>query len=199
MAYDVSMFMADVETISDELRENSIYKDAKESIEKAMDNVEISSEEKKKLLSGYLQNFSIPALQMAFDAASKIKLLEHEIEKAAFEKLRVLADIKKNYGFGNASAEAGLGEDTKDGLVDEQKAGFFKDQIYKLAKTLSENSYMLAQNDVPTPEWMADAIKLCSEFLSAGKIDITVDRTLPETVTTVTYNANATTPNGLDV
>lgn len=59
-------------------------------------------------------------------------------------------------------------------LLDEQIAGFEYDMSYKAAKTLSENSAMLAQADQPTPEWMADSIKILVEMMTRGKLNLKV-------------------------
>ncbi len=57
-------------------------------------------------------------------------------------------------------------------LLDEQIAGFEYDMSYKAAKTLSENSAMLAQADQATPEWMADSIKILIEMMTRGKLNL---------------------------
>lgn len=197
----ITSFMIDVNTISTQILSNAIYTDAKKTIEDQLDNVEISTEEKDKLLSAFVQNFSVPAMTLAFEYAAKIPLLnleqqkiDAEKDKAVYDKLTSLAGLKKNYGFKDATLE-GLGTDSKDGMVDKQIEGFYKDQVYKAVKTFSEQAAMLAQNDIPTPDWMVDVMKIGTEILSSGKIDILVSGN--PAVTTVTYNATATAPDGL--
>jgi hypothetical protein len=60
-------------------------------------------------------------------------------------------------------------------LLEEQISGFQHDMEYKAAKTLSENSAMLAQADQPTPEWMVDSIKILIEMMTRGKLNIKVE------------------------
>ena len=202
MAVTIESFMTDVDAISEKIKANTIYTDAYDALTVNLDNVEVSTEEKDKLLASFLQNFSIPALTLAFEHAMKIPLfdleqqkLEAEKDKAAYDKLTSLASLKKQYGFGNATT-MDLGASTDDGLLDRQIEGFYKDQVYKISKTFSEQAAMLAQNDVPTPEWMTDVLRIATEILSSGKIDVTVSGD-PE-VTTVVYDGTATEPNGLD-
>ena len=200
----IDSFMTDVETISDRLQDNPLYTDAKNTITEQLDNVEISTEEKDKLLSSFLQNFSLPAITLAFENAAKIPLLnieqqkaEAEKDKALYDKLQSLASLKKQYGFKDATTET-LGADSGDGLIDKQIEGFFKDQIYKGIKTFSEQSAMLANNDITTPPWMVDYMKIGAEMLSSGKINIKVEEVSGEEVTTVNYDGDATEANGLD-
>ena len=198
----IDSFMTDVDSISTRLLANPIYADAKATIVDQLDNVEISTEEKDKLLSAFLQNFATPAITLAFEHAAKIPLLNLEQQKidaekdeAVYKKLQALAGLHKQYGYKEATL-TGLGTDSKEGLLDRQTQGFYKDQIYKTVKTFSEQAAMLAQNSIETPAWMVDIMRIGSEILSDGKIDITVTGD-PE-VTTVVYNGTATEPNGLD-
>jgi hypothetical protein len=198
----IDSFMTDVDNISTKLLANPIYADAKATIVDQLDNVEISTEEKDKLLSAFLQNFATPAITLAFEHAAKVPLLNLEQQKvdaekdeAVYKKLQALAGLHKQFGYKNASL-TGLGTSTDDGLIDRQTKGFYKDQVYKIVKTFSEQAAMLAQNSVATPDWMTDVMRIGTEILSDGKMDVTVTGD-PE-VTTVKYNATATEPNGLD-
>jgi hypothetical protein len=198
----IATFMADVETISTSMLTNPIYTDAKETITEQLDNVEISTEEKDKLLSAFVQNFSVSALTLAFEHAAKIPLLNLEQQKidaekdeAVYKKLAALADLKKKYGYKEATLTE-LGTDSGEGLIDRQTEGFYKDQVYKVMKTFSEQAAMLENAGVTTPPWMVDVMRIGTEILSDGKMDVEVTGD-PE-VTTVTYDGTATEPNGLD-
>lgn len=184
-------FITEVNTACEELLKNKLITDAKTSILDQLHNTEITIEERNKLYTAYLQQISLGALGYAIDI---VKMMP-EVEASQWKKLSAEAQVKKNFGYGNASIENGLGESTKDGIVDKQIEGFFKDMVYKAMKSCNENGAMLAQADVPTPEWMTDIIKLATEIMSDGKINIV--KTAGETQ--VTYLQDATAPNGLDV
>ncbi|MDD5360418.1 MAG: hypothetical protein PHI79_03480 [Sulfurovaceae bacterium] len=57
-------------------------------------------------------------------------------------------------------------------LLEKQTRGFDRDMDYKLIKTLSENSAMLAQADQATPEWIVKTMKLLAETMTEGRINI---------------------------
>lgn len=77
-------------------------------------------------------------------------------------------------------------------LLVKQTVGFDHDMEYKLAKTLTENSSMLAQADQATPVWMVDTIKLLGGLMTEGRINIKEENGS----TVVEYNPSSETdPN----
>jgi len=202
MAIDITSILEDMNTISEALNANAIIVEAKDSILKSLDNAEISTEERDKLFSAYIQQLSIGILTQAIGLAKDVpilklqeKKLEAEAVKAVYDKLQSIASLKKQFGYGNATEE-GLGDSSGDGLIDKQINGFYKDMVHKAVKTFSEQAAMLAQNDVATPDWMVDIMKIGAEIMADGKINILVSG--EPAVTTVNYDGDATEANGLD-
>ena len=203
MAITVDSILGNIDVISKRLEDNVLIKAAKDAVKEEMGNAEISSEEQGKIYANFAQQISLSLVTEAIKLSSEIPLLtlkEQELQaaadKAVYDKLQSLAALKKQYGYKDADAN-GLGNSSGDGLIDKQIIGFFKDQVYKGVKTFSEQAAMLAQNDVPTPSWMVDYMKIGAEMLSDGKINLKVVGEGDSATTEVNYDGDATEANGL--
>jgi hypothetical protein len=116
-----------------------------------------------------MRELSNSIIVQAIEIVRTAPLLEEQIKKAKLDKLAELAQIKKNYGYNNAT-ENDLGISTNDGMVDKQIEGFDKDMIYKVVKISQEGASMLAQVDIATPPWMTDTIKNGIKIMTDNQI-----------------------------
>ncbi|NKQ40043.1 MAG: hypothetical protein HF962_00515 [Sulfurovum sp.] len=164
-----------------------------------MSNVDITEEERNRLLAGYLQQVSVGLIPLGVSILTKAKEELELVAKAKYDKLVSLAVLKKQYGYASAT-EDNLGESSGDGLIDKQTAGFEKDIYHKLNTSYLSMQGILANNEVSVPEWQVDVIRLLTEFLTDGKIDVSVSTdSTGERSTTVQYKEDSTSPNGLNV
>jgi len=196
MATTAAQIIKNIGDFSKALNGSEIVKEAKASIKEMILASEVSLEERERMMTAYIQQLSLGILNSATELAKSLPVLEQDLEKATWEKHIARAQLIKKYGFKDATLES-LGTSSGDGMIDMQTAGFYKDQIYKLNKTLAEMSAMLAQNDIETPEWITDILKLFAEIMSDGRVDLLVTGTGEDKVTTVTYDHDAVKPNGL--
>ena len=190
--------IANIGSFSEALNGSVIVKEAKASIKEMILSAEVSLEERERMFTAYIQQLSLGILSQAVDLAKSLPVLEQEKDKAGLDKFIAQAQLIKQYGFKDATPTS-LGDSSGDGMIDIQTKGFYKDQVYKLDKVLSEMAAMLAQNDIVTPDWIVSVQKLCTEIMTDGKIDVKVTGTGAAKVTTVTYNKDNTEPNGLGV
>ena len=188
---DLQKFVDEVNAVSKELWEkNTIAQETKNFIKNQLDNVEISTEDRDKLYLQFIEQLGIGLIAQAQNIVLNVPV----INKSKFEELQALAVLHKQHGYGNATSEE-LGESTGDGLIDEQIKGFVRNDATKVLGHIAGVQQMLAQNDIPVPQWQVDVMKLAIEMATNGKIDI---KNNAGADTTVKYNKDATEPNGLE-
>lgn len=213
MATRLESIIDDVNNAVKKLQTNDLVEKARASIKKELGSYTLTDDQRADKLINFEIQLALGMLERTFAVAADSDIKAEQLKAAQFEKLAGLAKLKKEYGYGNATEEA-LGSSTDDGMIDKQKdlvekqiEGFYKDQVYKVQKSISETIGMLAMNDVETPEWMSDIFRIAIEIVSDGKIDIQktanpnytppADEEEPKYITTVQYNGQATGPNGI--
>jgi hypothetical protein len=193
--------------------ENPFIKKAREEAKEALHSSNLTEEARTKLYLNFVMQLALGMTEKALAIASESDVIEEKLSAAKYEKLAALAKIKKEFGYKNAT-DSELGEDSKDGLIDLQKAmtqkqidGFDKDMYYKANKSTSEMISMLAMNGTATPEWMPDVFRVLIEAMTDGKVNIKkvdnpdyvapADEEKPKYNTTVSWDKGKTEPDGL--
>ena len=95
MAVLLSEMLNDINTISISLNKNIFITEAKDTIRKDLDNVELSTEERGKIYALYVEQISVNVLGQAVDLAKSFPGLNAELDKSASEKLLVDAQTSK--------------------------------------------------------------------------------------------------------
>jgi len=202
-AGELSTFMTELKEVVALLDEMPVIEQAKKSIKETLADAEISREERDRLYSNYVQQISIGVLQQGIDivktaVAAKYaeEAAKYGVDEAKYKAMQAEAALRKQYGYSVDEYEKM--NDEGDGTIDEQNNGFYIDAVYKAVKVFSEQAAMLAQNDIETPPWMVDVMKIGAEIMSRGHINLKEAGEGDETVTVVEYVPDAEGPNGLD-
>ena len=214
-------FMDDFSGVEKELAKSEIIKNAKDSISSALENSEVSLEERDKLFSNFMQQISLGLVGQAVEivkvaapskAAEAVSLADlkqrfgitldsdgNEVdsgkgvyrEQSMLEAAKVKASLEKEFGF-TIDSDGKL-KNTGKGMLDIQADGFYKQNIAKALRIFSEEKQMLAQADQVPPQWMIDFTKIGAEILTDGKINLWTENGK----TVVRYVHEATRPDGL--
>lgn len=168
---------------ADTVNTNPVIKELDTFLKEEMHSTSITDEERDKLYARYLE--------------MKLALFDKAVDLAkTFTRPSKFPGDMMDPHYGLSIFEMQYKEGLqKVALLEKQTRGFDRDMDYKLIKTLSEQAAMLAQADQPTPEWMTDIMKILSESMTEGRINIIKDVT-----TSVEYGNDSGTLNniGLD-
>ena len=202
---ELTDFLKTYDAIEEKVMKGKLYTDAKSSIESALTKSSMSDEKRALLLQQFTTQIALGFPQMFLSQTMAFYELNLELEVKTvnkelleLQKLERKGSIHKQLGY---KVEDRKLVDKKDGLIDKQIEGFDKDMAYKVSKMFSEQSGMLAQNDVATPAWMTDVMKIATEMMTSGKIDIKTitDAGTGKETTDVKYDDTKTKPDGIKI
>jgi hypothetical protein len=145
---------------ADTVNTNPVIKELDTFLKEEMHSTSITDEERDKLYARYLE--------------MKLALFDKAVELAkTFTRPSKLPGDMMEPHFGLSIFEMQYKEGLqKVALLEKQTRGFDRDMDYKLIKTLSEQAAMLAQADQSTPDWMVDIMKILSESMTEGRINV---------------------------
>ena len=182
MAISLDTILTSIDTISGKFNNNVLVTEARDAIKKGLDLSELSQEEIDRIYSNFSQQLALGLLGQAVALAENMPKLiaensmltkeDDNLEAKLQRELDILDEQKKKLIAENSmlkkqddKLDAKL--DAELGILAKQKDGFYKDAVYKGMKVASEQTSMLAQAEMPPPDWMPAYIKSGADILKA--------------------------------
>jgi len=188
MAVTITSVLKDVNTISASLNENVLVVQAKESIKEGLDIAELTTEERDRLFSNFVQQLALGVLGQAIALAKEVPIINLNADQMTKQNAKLTAKLQADIDILNKQktkldkdisvltkqenkldkdiaileiqrSKLGAKLDKEIAVLEEQRKGFKQNDVYKGMNVLSQQTSMFAQAEEAPPAWMAGFIQ----------------------------------------